>query len=191
MIITIDTIKDSPEDINRAIDILKQYTKPIVEDDSEILANIPKFPKTHRPSGPGIFDVQKNEEAVEQEKLEKVNIENKTEGNNLEELKEQSSFKSELFDSDNNLNPTDNNKSTITFFDQSPTNESDQTETSVEDTERISIQTDRPNIEYHGGRISKGTPPDFTSYLDFLKQKRDKQVLGILAEQNTESKEQE
>lgn len=161
MIITIDTKKDSAEDIQRAIDILKQYAKPIIESDSKILESIPKETSTHRPIGPGIFDVQNN-----QKDLYKQEIYNEYNSN---EEEERSTFKSELFAS--------NNKKNIEKIQADAFKE--------EASEYIpSNNTNQSNFDHHGGRITHGTAPDFTSYLDLLKQKRDKHVLGILAEEN-------
>ncbi len=190
MIITIDTKKDSPEDIRQAIDILKQYSHPAPQSDSEILASIPKFHNTqvlstHRPSGPGIFDIQKTK--IEQEvpvdkvleKTAELQVENIEQpkhkfwdnSSNLAE-EEKSTFKTELFPNNNNNNNNDEKKLVQSDFykeEKSPT---------------------KSEIEHHGGRITRGTAPDFTSYLDLLKQKRDTTVLGMISEKNQESKDQ-
>lgn len=152
MIITIDTKKDSPEDIQRAIDILKQYAKPITDSDSKILESIPKETSTHRPTGSGVFDQQKAKEEVPEAPAEIQ--EPKTEISfNKEDEEEQSTFKTQLF-SNNNI--------------------------------KNDFEEEKPSIEHHGGRITRGTAPDFTSYLDLLKQKRDRQVMGMMSDQKEE-----
>ena len=182
MIITIDTKKDSPKDIERAIDILKQHSKPEIESDSQILASIPKSHSTHRPSGPGIFDVQNT-------------IENLTAAEDLETDKlkswEQKNYKNQEFATDKIEKKVSYEDSTfkLELFKEKTIEESKQTIKDKEPENQFS--TMRSEIEHHGGRITRGTAPDFTSYLDLLKQKRDTQVLGMLAEQNPEKKEQE
>lgn len=157
MIITIDTKKDSPQDIRNAMKILEKYLEPSEERDSEILANIPKVTNAHRPSGPGVFDVRKTETPKE--------IQGKVEETTETKIEEHSSFKETLFS-----HPQEN--------------------TSVSEEKESEEQKSKESIEYHGGRITRGTAPDFTSYLDLLKQKRERQMESIVKDSSEEERSQ-
>ena len=149
MIITVDTNKDSQEDIQNAITILNKYLSNNLKDESEILASIPKEVNNHRPSGPGIFDVQ--EPNVKDDKI-------------LERIKDSK----------------ETNKKLENLHFSAPVNliQEDNQESNQESNEENSSQ-----IEYNGGRITRGTAPDFTSYLELLKQKRTKQVSNLVEKQ--------
>lgn len=158
MQITIDTNKDSIEDIKRVIELLNQYTGS-------------KFEKYYN------RDSNDDNQASEKESEKKSEIDKTTEEN-------MSPFKEQLLDEDpinNNPEIKEKNQSTSNHTNLMPNFSHKPEPTATNVTEKsVNTYQNTPTAM----KANPGTPPDFTAYLELLKNKQEKTVQGIISKNN-------